>query len=128
MSCKKRFGISIPAGTAAKLDKLAEYFMCDRSSIVTNAIEEYVHENIHGVEEHMCSGVVVFYSKRPLDDELIIKYTDIIKAHCVFKLGNGYVVNILVEGFSTRILEFRRDLSKLSKTARFLPLDAHIVK
>ncbi|MEM1629025.1 MAG: CopG family transcriptional regulator [Desulfurococcaceae archaeon] len=128
MSCKRRFGISIPAVTADKLDKLAEYFKCDRSSIVANAIEEYMHESTHDIEEHVCTGVIVFYSNKPIDNNLTLKYADIVKAQCTFKLGDGYVASILVEGISTRIIEFRKELLKLSKATRFLPLDMHIAR
>ncbi|MCY0868195.1 MAG: ribbon-helix-helix domain-containing protein [Desulfurococcus sp.] len=120
---KRRFGVSIPSSMAEKLDLLSEMFRCDRSTLVSNALNEYVHENLHEREEHECEGVVVAYSQTPLSSKLITDFNSIIVAYCSYKLKERYIHVLVVKGSSRLIRELRSILAANTRIQRYLPLD-----
>ncbi|ACL10696.1 putative transcriptional regulator, CopG family [Desulfurococcus amylolyticus 1221n] len=120
---KKRFGVSVPYHVAEKLDNLAGLFHCDRSTIVSNALNEYIHENLHEDREHKCRGVIVVYSQSPLPSSIISRYSSVITSYSVHRMGNEFIIVIIVEGSSKLISELRRLVSSGSKIQRYLPLD-----
>jgi len=120
---KKRFGVSIPSSIAEKLDNLAELLQCDRSSIVTTALNEYIHENLHGEPEHKCRGVIVAYTRTPAPSSLLSKYSEVISAYSLHRLGEGFVTILVVEGSSRVVNELRKAISSYASSQRYMPLD-----
>lgn len=125
MTSKKRFGISIPINVVKQLEKVAVSTGKDRSSIVTKALEEYLHEDFHEETEHSCSGIIVYFGELALNS---IKGEDLralVKSLCTVKLSEGYVTVLFVEGSFTSIISLRKSLSKnakKTKLTRYIPL------
>ncbi|ADV65080.1 CopG family ribbon-helix-helix protein [Desulfurococcus mucosus] len=120
---KRRFGISIPSNIAERLDNLAELLHCDRSTIVSNALNEYIHENLHGEKEHECRGVIVAYTSASPPPNLFSKYTDVVSAYSLYKVRDGFIMVLVVEGSSRLINELRTRISSHASVQRYMPLD-----
>lgn len=124
MTRKKRFGISIPVNVAKELDEVAIMDGVDRSSIVTRAITQYLHEDKHVVKEHECSGMIVYYGL--LSSETIAGYCDrIVKSLYSVKFREGHVTIVFVEGSYGEIAELRKRIIRKSRkhaSIKYLPL------
>lgn len=123
MAGKKRFGISVPAEIAEKLDAIAYEVRADRSSLVVKAIEEYIHDELHYSGEHTCSGLLVLVGCGILGHSELGDLISIVKASCTAHLGGRLVTVLFVEGSYTRIALLRKALLRKSETLRYIPLE-----
>lgn len=119
---KKRFGISVPAEVANKLEELAETAARDRSSVVVKALEEYLHEEVHGEREHSCSGVLILLGTSKVSDVDLGDLWTIVKASCSVKLGPSTVTVVFVEGSYAKIKQLRKLLVGKYEMTRYIPL------
>jgi len=125
VTSKKRFGISIPINVVNQLEKVVISTGKDRSSIVTKALEEYLHEDLHGEIEHPCSGIIVYFGELALSGIKGEELRALVKSLCTVKLSGGYVTVLFVEGSFKHITLLRESLSKEAKKAeltRYIPL------
>ena len=117
---KRRFGISLPEPVASKLDELALNTNSDRSTIVAKAIEEYLHEDLHETREHLCSGLIILVSEKPLSQKGV--EDSVVKAQFTVSARSAYITVLFVEGFYERVKKLRRTLSRKCSLTRYIPL------
>ncbi|RLE61164.1 MAG: CopG family transcriptional regulator [Thermoprotei archaeon] len=58
-SDKVRFGVSIQRDLAEQLTMLAKALGTDRSTLVNEALREFLHDRVHVLRPHACEGVLV---------------------------------------------------------------------
>ena len=121
MSGKKRFGISVPAHMAEQLDRLAEKLGTDRSRLVVEALETFLHDNLHVLEPHKCSGIIVSRSTRRSLGDIVEKYRDIIISYNHYHVDGQCIVTMIVSGDSERIVELSGELCRLGCRVRYIP-------
>jgi len=117
---KRRFGVSLPEPVAAKLDELALAINSNRSVIVTKALEEYLHEDLHEHGEHHCAGLVILVSEKP--PSVSGSESSVVRAQFIVKTNAGYVVVLYVEGLYGHVKRLRQGLSRKSLFTRYIPL------
>ena len=115
---KRRFGVSLPEFVASKLDELAFTTNSDRSTIVTKALEEYLHEDLHEHYEHSCLGLIILVSEKPLS----IREEGIVRAQFTVKASVGYITVLYVEGLYGRVKKLRQNMSRKCTVTRYIPL------
>lgn len=125
MKNKRRFGVSVPSEIATQLDKVATFGGIDRSTIVAKALEEYLHEDLHSTEEHICSGLMVYLGALSIENidrpelQRLIRYT------CTVRLRGGLITILFVEGSFKDIISLREKLSKRpykKRYTRYVPI------
>ncbi|MEM1772340.1 MAG: CopG family transcriptional regulator [Desulfurococcaceae archaeon] len=123
-SSKKRFGVSIPAYVADQLELIANSMGADRSSIVTKALEEYLHEDLHRDVEHNCSGMIVYYGDL-LPGDVREDYSSVIRTMCSVRLHGGVVTVLFVEGSYRDIILLKKAITRRTRKTtiiRYIPL------
>ena len=112
---KRRFGVSIPEDTACRLEELAEALGVDRSTLVTEAVDTYLHERSHGSEPHACEGVLVVFHPPDVTAEIagvFEDYTDMVVTRSHIHAGNVCVEIAYVRGGTEMILSLEKDLRR----------------
>ncbi|MEM4481533.1 MAG: CopG family transcriptional regulator [Desulfurococcaceae archaeon] len=122
MTSKRRFGISVPNELADCLDRATELVGHDRSTIVTKALEEYLHEDLHEREEHNCVGLLIYSGNVPARDLYSSEFGRVVKGFCSMVLTSGRVTVLFVEGDYSKIRSLRRKLSGTAELTRYVPL------
>jgi CopG family nickel-responsive transcriptional regulator len=121
---KKRFGVSVPSGIADGLDEVKEISGSDRSFIVSKALEEYLHGELHKPLEHKCSGLIIVYGDLQ-GLKIDANYRGLVKGVCSICLSSGVVTVLFVEGCFRDIQQLRRILARRVKAyygSRYIPL------
>lgn len=125
---KRRFGISVPSGLAARLDELARALEVDRSTLVTEVLQEFMHDRLHVLRPHPCKGVLVVVSGRgeaPRLADLYERYKEAIRARMHYHSEDACVDVLVVEAESGVLLRLERELRGLGAArTRYLPLAA----
>ncbi|HDI74877.1 MAG: CopG family transcriptional regulator [Thermoprotei archaeon] len=121
---RRRFGISISRELADNLDSLAKALETDRSSIVENAIREYIHDHLHYLTPHECTGVMILYRVCRQGEwfTIIDKYRDIVVSYTHVHKEGVCIEILVVSGHSEKIAELHKELGKLGIKARYLPI------
>jgi len=123
---KKRFGISLPSEVAESLDLIAGLTGTDRSSIVAEAVNEYLHDHSHYVADHECAGLLVAVSTTTGHGRggavAVSEFSDIVKHYAHYHVEGVCVEVIVVVGSSGRILELHNKLKASAEAVRFIPL------
>jgi len=123
---KKRFGVSLPSEIAESLDLIAGLTGADRSSIVAEAVNEYLHDHSHYVADHECAGLLVAVSTTTGHERggavAIGEFSDIVKHYAHYHVEGVCVEVIIVVGSSARILELHNKLRAAAEAVRFIPL------
>ncbi len=122
---KRRFGVSLDASLAERLDALAEALGVDRSSLVERAVRKFIDDYKHLLEAHDCSGLLVLRSVRNSRDKVFTvleKYRDIVVSSNHVHVTDDCVEVVAVRGPSGRIQAFLRELEGRSCNARFIPI------
>ncbi len=122
---KRRFGVSLPKKLADDLEKLANVLGTDRSSIVSDALREYIHDYMHYLVPHECSGVMILMGK--IDHEKLVKiieeYRDIIHSYNHTHVGETCIETLVVSGPSERINSMHKVLMKTKGcVVRYIPI------
>ncbi|MEM0377799.1 MAG: ribbon-helix-helix domain-containing protein [Thermosphaera sp.] len=127
MSKKRRFGISISTELASLVDELARDHGCERSKIIENAINEYLHENLHSeTKKHTCISVLISVTQKSVSSKIIDKHREVVKSLIYHPLGDSYLLIIIAEGDSEAISRLKRDLGRTSANLRLVPLESMV--
>ncbi|OYT61546.1 MAG: CopG family transcriptional regulator [Thermofilum sp. ex4484_15] len=125
MGRKRRFGISVPEELAKRLDELAESMGINRSKLICEALEAYLHMYAYSPRGGRCCGVLTVTgltdSARLL--RLIEGFRDVVHEFS-HTHAEGECVNILiVSGPTHRVAELRsRLVNSFKGDVRYLPL------
>ncbi len=121
---KRRFGVSIPEELAEELDRLAEITGSDRSSIIAEALKQYIHDHLHYLERHKCLGLLISIKTRDKmrEGRLIDEFEDIIKNYIHQHIGRLCIEIFLVSGDSEKITKLHSRLRRTTPCVRYLPL------
>ncbi len=127
---KRRFGVSISEELARSLDELASALSTDRSSLVREALQEYLKDRCHLTVPHHCNGLLVVLGdpdRRRLQ-EIVSEHHDLICGYSHLHVGDTCVDVIAVSGPSARIASLHRELMKLPSTRiRYIPVKDHAI-
>ncbi|RLG88047.1 MAG: CopG family transcriptional regulator [Thermoprotei archaeon] len=129
---KKRFGISISTKIADELSELAKRLGVNRSSLIEEALKEFLHDHIHYLTPHMCKGIMVLtgkYEKEALMP-IIEDFKDIIHSYMHMHVDEVCIEIILVSGHSSKIATLHSTLERSLKgcKVRYLPIKYEIIK
>ncbi len=122
---KKRFGVSIPENIAVRLDTVAKALGVDRSYIVAQALEAYLNDYEHYLEEHRCLGLilVVTEGRRRINVASIVeRYRDVVCSYSHVHTDGRCIELLLVSGSSSRIASLYRELMDIDGVVRYIPL------
>jgi len=123
---KKRFGVSVPSKIAADLDTLSNVLNVDRSSLVSEAIERYIHDKFYLSLPHKCQGVMMIVSDRRKSVVLASiyeHYGDIIKTVLHSHLDDRCIEIVIIEGRGDEIAQLESALKKLRDVkVKYVPL------
>jgi len=122
---KRRFGISIPERLAKSLDALTQALGADRSSLIREALREYLHDHSHYLKPHECGGVMILLENRDHMYLLHIleEYDDIVCNYNHVHVGRYCIDIVVVSGSSSRIAHLHnRLLSELKCRIRYIPI------
>lgn len=113
---KARFGISLPEELARKLDTLSSLLGTDRSTLVAEALAEFLHEKSHVLEPHICEGMFMVayrFEERERITEVLKAYDSVIVTRIHVHSKEGYCVELAyARGPSEEITALERDLRK----------------
>ena len=127
---KRRFGVSLPADIADDLDELARLVGSDRSSIVAEALKQFIHDHLHYMVRHKCMGIIVSvksresYSKSSLIDE----FENIVKNYIHYHMEGLCIEIFFVMGDSEEIVKLHNKLRKITPHVRYIPLSTMVEK
>jgi len=114
VSGKARFGVSVERRVAEELSALAEALGTDRSSLVNEALSEFLHDRVHVLRPHKCEGVMVIVYERGVAgrvSSLLEEHGGLIRSRMHVHDGAGRCVETLfVAGDSREIVELERGL------------------
>jgi len=121
---RRRFGVSLDASLADRLDSIADALRVDRSSLVELAVRNLVEDYRHFLESHDCWGLLVLLNteKQGTVYSLIEKYRDVVVSASHVHGGENCVEVLALKGPSDRIRELHRELERVGCRARFIPL------
>ena len=122
---KRRFGVSIPEDLADKLDKLSIALNMDRSSIVREALREYVHDHLHYIVPHQCVGVLVIVGADGCVRKLAAfeQFKGLVTSYNHVHVDGSCLEVVVVSGDSSEIAKLHRTLSGLRNcTVRYIPV------
>ncbi len=122
---RRRFGVSLDASLADRLDSIASALRVDRSSLVERAVRNLVDDYRHFLESHDCWGLLVLLNTEGMRGtvySLIEKYRDIVVSASHVHGGEGCVEVLAVKGPSDRIRELHEELERTGCSIRFIPL------
>lgn len=125
---KRRFGISIPDELAVELDEFVRITGSDRSSVVCEAIKQYVYEHRHYEVEHNCSGLLICVRKesRKKKSINIDEFRDVVKNYVHFHLDNMCIEIFVVAGLSNRISKLHYLLREATPYVRYYSLHEYL--
>ncbi len=114
MSGKERFGVSVEKRVAEELRALAEALGTDRSSLVNEALSEFLHDRVHVLRPHRCEGVLIVVYERssaPGVSAILEEHGGLVKSRMHVHDGAGRCVETLyLAGESREIVELERKL------------------
>lgn len=126
---KKRFGVSIPSEIAEEVNKLAMAQSKDRSAIIADAIEEYLHRAQHLIKvEHICKGAVLVYERSAKSRSLLRipsmleRYGEVVIGYSLLRTGEGALFVALVKGESDVLAQIIDELSKSFESVKYIPI------
>ncbi|RLE93116.1 MAG: CopG family transcriptional regulator [Thermoprotei archaeon] len=121
---KRRFGVSIPKDLADRLDLLAKALETDRSSLIEAAVREYIHDHMHYLVPHDCTGIMVLYGACRKEDwfDIIDRYMDIVVSYNHIHRKNICIEVLIVSGPSKKIASLHKELVESGIKARYLPI------
>ncbi|MEM1645161.1 MAG: ribbon-helix-helix domain-containing protein [Ignisphaera sp.] len=123
MGRKKRFGIAIDSSLAEKLDSIAKTMNIDRSRLVEIALNEFIEEHRHNLEEHRCCGVMFVEAREcSLVDKVIESYRDIIVSYTHNHVEKKCICSVIVLGSSYRVRGLHKEFMIISRRARYIPI------
>ncbi|MEM4865410.1 MAG: ribbon-helix-helix protein, CopG family [Acidilobaceae archaeon] len=117
MPDKKRFGISIEAKLAERLDKLCSRLGLNRSKVVEQAVARFLNNVEHYLESHYCISLFVVSCSEEATGlrELVEKHSEkvILDVH---NHSEGYCrVVLVIESESEKILEIYKHVTNLKR-------------
>ncbi len=125
MPGKKRFGVSVSEEVARDLDVLADKLSVDRSSIVEEALREYIHDHLYYLKPHRCQGVMVILGRVPHEKllNIIEENRDIIHAYSHLHVSGQCIEFMVVSGPSDKIALLHKVLAEETGcTVRYMPV------
>jgi len=118
---RRRFGVSVDEGLAARLDSLARTLGTDRSSLVEEALRAFLSDLDHMEEAHACRGVIVAEcdgaGRVPVE-----QYREVVSSHIHAHVRGGCIELLVVEGSSDTIRDLYSRLLENGCKARYVPL------
>ncbi len=128
---KRRFGISIPEELAKYLDILADILRTDRSRLVCEALEKYIHDHMDYIAPHECYGVMTIAGLTNSAQlmEIIEENRDVICGYTHTHTKGECIELIIVSGPSSRIAELHRRFLEIPKCrVRYMPVKMKIME
>jgi len=122
---KRRFGISVPEFVAEQIDALSKRLEANRSSLISEAIIEYLQDRGHYLTPHQCKGILIVTGEVDTSSlmNLIRECHDVVRNYSHIHIDNDCINVIIVSGFSTRVAYFHKKLASLKNcSVRFIPL------
>lgn len=121
---KKRFGVSIDSTLYSKLDALAKKLGTERSTVVEEAIKNYINDLDHLSREHHCCGLLIVEDPDIMAVEHILaNYKDVILNYTHHHVGGRCICTIMVYGSASTVAKLYSQLSKVkSVNKRYIPL------
>lgn len=121
---RRRFGVSLSEDLAEGLDRLAERLGCDRSSIVEEALREYLHDHLHYLRPHRCTGVLLVVRPRGHggSGDFVDRYQDVVKLYSHLHVDDKCVETLVVSGPSGSIACLVEELERRGWRTRYIPL------
>ncbi len=122
-STKKRFGVSVSSTVAEDIDMLAKILKVERSTVVEEALREYLDDHRHLLIPNECAGVITAVCPDNIGVASIVReFKSIIVGHFHLHL-HGMCLDVLtVHGESRKIGELLGRLKKIGCRARYLPV------
>jgi len=113
-AAKAKFGVSVEKKVADELSALAQALGTDRSSLVNEALREFLHDRVHVLRPHRCEGVmIVIYEKHAAGRvaPLLEEHRGLIKSRMhVHDEAGRCVETLYLRGESEEIVELERRL------------------
>lgn len=126
MGKKKRFGIAIDTSLAEKLDLIAKLMNIDRSKLIEKALNEYIEEHNHNIQQHRCCGIMVAEIRNCGGiDKTVESYRDIIVSYTHNHVERRCICLFIIMGDSHRVMSLHKDLIANSYRTRYIPM-AHV--
>jgi len=127
---KRRFGISIPNELATELDEFIRIIRSGRSSVICEAIKQFVYEHRHYEVEHECSGLLICVRKHGKKSKKIDidEYMDIIKNYVHFHFNKLCIEIYLVSGLSNKISKLHSLIRENTPYVRYYSLHEYLYK
>uniref|UniRef100_A0A7C4BBY1 Ribbon-helix-helix domain-containing protein n=1 Tax=Ignisphaera aggregans TaxID=334771 RepID=A0A7C4BBY1_9CREN len=121
---KKRFGISVEQRLYSKLDEVTKRLGVDRSTVVEEALRNYLNDLSHLAENHTCCGLIVVENPDAVEMERILAgHKDVIMSYSHHHIGGRCVCTIVVWGSAETLASFYSKVSKIKGlNKRFIPL------
>lgn len=111
-SDKVRFGVSIQRDLAEQLTVLAKALGIDRSTLVNEALREFLHDRVHVLRPHTCEGVLIVIYDPEISGEvsrIFEKFENIIVVRAHVHDSERMCVEIMyLRGPSPEILNLER--------------------
>lgn len=122
---KVRFGVSVDKNIAEQLNLLAKTLGTDRSTLVNEALREFLHDRVHVLSPHLCEGVLVTIYGHEVSSEIsriLEDFEDIVVARTHIHDSNKNCVEIVyLRGSSKDIISLERKLRKTNVfTTRYI--------
>lgn len=127
---KRRFGVSIPNQLAEELDEFSRLIGSDRSSIVCEAIKQYMYEHRHYEVEHKCSGLLICIKKKKEKSRgiHIDEFRDIVKNYIHIHFNELCIEVYLVCGLSREVSKLHSLLRKITPYVRYYSLHEYLYR
>lgn len=127
---KRRFGVSIPNELASELDEFTRLIGSDRSSVVSEALKQYMYEHRHYEVEHECSGLLICVKRgsrrsRGVD---IDEYRDIVKNYMHMHFNDLCIEIYIVSGLSKQISKLHSELRRTTPYVRYYSLHEYLYR
>ncbi len=124
----RRFGISIPEDLAEILDSLAERLGVPRSEIVREALRMYFREHAHYITKHRCYGIITVVSEGFRHLSTVEDFKDIVNTFSHIHIDEYCINSFVVSGDSEKIAELHKELLKVCRDVRYIPLECKLFK
>jgi len=121
---KRRFGVSLPTEMADCLDQLASKLGVDRSSLIEDALKEYIHDHLHYLRPHKCMGVMIIIAHRMHQGihGILERYKDIVSQYNHLHIGEKCIETMIIFGDSDKIAKLHEELGEAGCRIRYIPL------
>ncbi len=124
---KRRFGVSIPTDIADKLDELSNKLNIDRSSIIVDALKEYIHDHLHYLVPHRCTGLMILVGGNHIDiANTLEEYRDVVSMYNHMHVHGKCIETLIVSGSSNRIADLHKRLCSIGCRVRYIPVSYEI--